>query len=114
MASATITSTVTILDQCSRLSYQASWSGSTPVGTLAVQFSNDYSVFPDGTVNNSGSWTTATLSVAGSPASSVAVSGNTGTSFIDVWETSAYAVRLVYTKGSGTGTLNASIKAGVL
>lgn len=110
---ANITSSPTILKQLYSPSYQVTWSGSTPVGTVSVQMSNDYSLYPDGTVKNSGTWTTIYINVAGSPSLTAAVTGNTGSGFIDLTATSAYAVRLIYTATSGTGTLQALMHAKV-
>ena len=104
-----ITSAVTVLQSITKISYQFSWSGTSPVGTIALQLSNDYSLLPNGSVNNAGTWTTATISVNGSPASSVAISGNTGNGVIDVSPTATYAARVVYTAASGSGTLNCTI-----
>jgi len=100
-----ITSDVTIIQNLSLIGYDISWTGSSPVGVMSVQVSNTYSLNSDGTVKNSGNWTTLTLST---PAN---VSGNTGNGFIDVDLTGANAIRLVYTRTSGTGTLNATIAA---
>ncbi len=111
--SASITSAPTILQSITEISYEVVWSGTSPIGTISVQVSNDYSVHPDGSVNNAGHWVTATLSVAGTPASSVPLSGNTGEGMIDPFSTAAYAVRLVYTRASGTGTMNAVINGKV-
>jgi hypothetical protein len=104
---ANITSAPTVLQSLSTCSYSASWSGTSPVGTLSIQLSNDFALNPNGTVQNAGTWTTGELSVAGTPASSIPVTGNTGTALIDPIQTSAYAIRLVYTAASGTGTLQA-------
>lgn len=110
---ASITSEVTILQSLTKLSYGVSWAaGSTPIGTLSIEVSNDYSLLPDGTVNNPGTWNTVTLSVNGVPASSVAVSGNTGNALLD-GQSSAYAARLVYTRSSGGGTMSAYVVAKV-
>lgn len=102
-----ITSAVTIVQKLSMISYDVSWVGTTPVGVMSVQVSNTYSQNADGTVRNAGNWTTLTLST---PAT---VSGNTGNGFIDVDATGAFAMRLVYTRTSGTGTMNATISAKV-
>lgn len=107
--SANITSNVTILQSITGVGYSLSWSGSSPVGTAAVQVSNDYSVFPNGSVNNAGTWTTLELEVNGSIVSAIDITGNTGTAFIEIQKTHAYAIRLVYTRTSGSGTLNAVI-----
>ena len=102
--SADITSEVTIIDNKTILSYQLTWSGTSPVGVAIVQVSNDYSEDASGNVKNSGTWSDLTSS---------AVSGNTGTGFFDIALTGAYAIRLFYDKTSGTGTLNATISAKV-
>lgn len=105
--SGNITSAVTVVQKLSMISYDISWTGTTPVGTLAVQVSNTYSQNADGTVKNAGNWQDLTLSTTPS------VSGNTGNGFIDIDETAAYAIRLVYRRTSGVGTLNATVNAKV-
>lgn len=105
--SASITSAVTIIQKLSQISYDISWSGSAPSGSISVQVSNTYSQNADGSVKNAGNWTSLTLS------SSTTVSGNTGSGFIDIDATGAYAIRLVYTPISGTGLLQATIAAKV-
>ncbi len=101
-----LTSLVTIINQISIISYAVSWAGSTPVGTMSVQVSDDYSQNGDGTVRNSGTWNTL-------PINTMNVSGNTGNGFIDIYVTGAYAIRLLYTRSSGTGTMNATISGKV-
>lgn len=109
-----ITSLVTILQSITGVSYQLSWSGSTPVGAASVQVSNDYALNADGqTVRNAGTWTTLEINVNGTPATSAPITGNTGSGFIDVEKTIAYAIRLVYTHTSGTGSLQATINGKV-
>lgn len=109
MASASITSQVTVLQTLTIGSYSYSWSGSTPVGTIAIQASNDYKLDAAGNVLNAGTWTTLYFTLDGSSVvNSAPVSGNTGTGLIE-FSTGAYAIRTVYTKGSGTGTLQAFI-----
>lgn len=102
-----ITSAVTIVQKLSMISYDISWVGTAPVGVMSVQVSNTYSQNADGTVRNAGNWTTLTLS------DPPTVSGATGNGFIDVDATGAFAMRLVYTRTSGTGTMNATISAKV-
>lgn len=103
-----ITSAVTVIQNLSMISYDVSWTGSTPVGVMSVQVSNTYSQNMDGTVKNAGNWSTLLLSPA-----NPAVSGNTGNGAIDVMATGFYAIRLVYTRTSGTGTMNATINGKV-
>jgi hypothetical protein len=102
---ANIASQPTIMQSLSMVSYGLSWTGTSPVGTASIQFSNDYSLNPNGTVNNAGTWNTVTIGLNGSPVSSIPITGNTGSAFIDIESTGAYACRLLYTYSSGTGTL---------
>lgn len=108
-----LTSQVTIIQMLSMMSYDVSWTGAAPVGTLSVQVSNTYSQNADGTTRNAGNWTTLILNVGGTPATTIPVSGSPGNVFIDIDELGAYAIRLVYTRTSGTGILNAVIAAKV-
>lgn len=110
---ANITSSPTILQSITKLSYQAVWTGTTPVGTLSVQVSDNYSLNQDGTQNYAGDWNTLTLNLNGALVTSIPVSGNSGTIFIDVYVTAAYAGRLVYTRASGTGTMSATVNGKV-
>ena len=103
--SGNLTSAVTVLSNLSMCSYGLSWAGSSPVGTVSVQFSNDYALNPDGSVLNAGTWNTATLNLNGSQVTTIPISGNSGNGFIDITDTAAWAVRLIYTAGSGTGSL---------
>lgn len=103
-----LTSKVTVIQNLSMLSYDITWTaGSTPIGVMSVQVSNSYTQNADGSVRNAGSWTTIALS---SPAP---VSGNTGNGFIEVDLTGAYAVRLVYTRTSGSGLMTAIVNGKV-
>lgn len=104
--SGNVTSLPTLLVGATKASYAFSWAGTTPVGTVALQGSNDYALNPDGTTAVAGTWSTFTLQYMGTSVQSVPVTGNTGTGMIDI-ETGANAVRVVYTAGSGTGILQA-------
>jgi len=98
---ADITSDVTIVQNISMISYDISWTGSSPVGVCTVEVSDTYTQNGDGTVRNAGNWTALPISGA--------VSGNTGTGYMDIGVVSSYAIRLKYTRISGTGTMNATI-----
>ncbi len=102
-----LTSTVTIIQSLSLVSYSMFWTGASPVGTISVQVSNDYSQNANGSVKNAGTWNTLPLSAL------TAVTGNSGVGFIDIDANAGYALRLAYTATSGTGTLNALINAKV-
>jgi hypothetical protein len=80
------------------MSFQATWSGTSPVGTLDVQVSNDHQE-NGGVVTNAGNWT----SIYTAPQ---AVTGNTGTLFLNIAAISAAWIRCVYAPTSGTGTLD--------
>lgn len=106
--SGSLTSAVTVIQKMTMMSYSYSWSGSSPVGTVSVQVSNDYELNPDGTLKNAGTWNTIFfLDSSGTVVTSFAVSGNTGNGGVDVDQTGFYAIRTVYTRASGSGTLQA-------
>lgn len=97
-------------------SYQYVWSaGSTPIGTVQIQISNDYKQNVDGSVRNAGNWTAIyfQLNGGGTLVNSAPISGNSGTGFIDVPIVGAYAIRTVYTRSSGSGTMTVTIAAKV-
>lgn len=104
-----LTSLPTVIQKLSMISYSLSWSGTAPVGTVSVQVSNDYSQNADGTVAHAGTWNTMTLNYNGTAVTVIPVTGATGNGFIDIDETAAYAMRLIYTAVSGTGSLNVII-----
>lgn len=107
-------SSATLLQSNTSFSYAVSWTGTSPVGTLSLQTSNDYSVDSTGKVLNSGTWNTAPMNVNGAYATSISISGNTGNGMIDGHSaTGVNASRLVYTAGSGTGTLTIIVTAKV-
>ena len=99
----TIISKPTIITNVTLVSYSVSWSGSSPVGVVTVQASNDYTQNADGSTRNQGTWNTIVLS------NTCNVSGNTGVGMIDIDSLAAYAIRLVYTPVSGGGSLQASV-----
>lgn len=109
----TLTSAVTIIQRLSMISYSCSWSGSTPLGNIQVQVSNDFSENPDGSIRVNGTWNPIPVAVSGSETTSIPVSGNTGNGFIDLDQLGGYAVRLQYLPTSGTGTLNVVVNAKV-
>lgn len=108
--SGSITSAPTILQSLTVGTYAYSWAGSSPVGGISVEISNDYKLSADGiTVANSGTWTAVYFTLNGSTVvNSAPLSGNTGNGVIE-WSTGAYAIRTVYTRVSGTGTLQSVI-----
>lgn len=109
MSAASTTSEATVLQSVGNVSYEVSWTGTTPIGTLALQVSNSYSLNGTGTPGVGGIWTTVPLEVSGAEVSSIPITGNADNGFIDITMHAGYAVRLIYTKTSGTGTLLATV-----
>lgn len=104
----------TILKSLSVVSYDISWTGISPVGTITVQLSNSYKQNPDGSVLVSGNWTNIPLQDStGTIVASIPVSGNTGSDFVDIRVTGGEAIRIVYTASSGTGALTVVISGKV-
>lgn len=112
---ASITSAPTIILKLSMPSYAYSWTGTSPVGAIAVQVSNDYKIASNGAVINAGTWTPLYIQLNGgsSLVNTIPLSGDSGSGFIDIPITGAYAIRTVYTRTSGTGTLKVTINAKV-
>ena len=105
-----ITSAASVLQSITLGSYSFSWNGTSPIGTITLEGSDDYSLGASGQVENPGTWTVLPLLVslnggALTSAQSAAVTGNSGTGIIE-WSTGLYALRVIYTATSGTGTLS--------
>lgn len=105
--SGSLVSKVTIIEKLSLMSYAVAWVGTSPVGSVSVQVSNDYSQNADGSVKNAGIWNTLPLSAA------TPVTGNADNGFIDIELNAGYAMRLIYTRTSGVGTLNVVLNSKV-
>jgi hypothetical protein len=113
--SADIVSEITILQMVTVGVYTFSWSGSSPVGNISVEISNDYMPGAPSSEKpiNAGTWTQVYFTLNGSSVvNSAPVSGNTGTGAIE-FTTGAYAIRTKYTATSGTGLLQAVINCKV-
>lgn len=90
------TTAVTTISMMDNICAQVIWSGaSSPVGTMDVQGSLNYSVGTGGTVLNAGTWTGLGLNTA--------VSGSSGTILFDLNQLSFPYIRLSYTASSGDG-----------
>lgn len=102
MASASITSTVSNIQHLDNIGIQLQWTG-VPVGTFAIQVSADYAQDIEGNVTNTGTWTTLTLGPG------ISAAGSADNAYVDLNQLSSPWIRVVYTKTSGTGTLNGYI-----
>jgi hypothetical protein len=109
------TSQPTIVQKLSQISYSCSWAGASPVGTISIEGSNDYSIKPGGAgyIQNPGTWNKLVLSYNGSTITDIPLSGNSGSGMVDIAATGLYAVRLIYTAASGTGNMTVVINAKV-
>jgi len=101
---ASVTSAVTDVRFLDNIGFQVIWTG-TPTGSFDVQGSMDYALGSGSTVLNAGTWTSIPLSGLVNPA------GSASNIPISITEFPFPYIRLVYTRVSGTGTLNAYISA---
>lgn len=109
---ANITSSPTIVQDMYAMSYALKWTGTTPIGTVSIQGSNDFALYPGGGgIANAGTWNTLTVNYNGVPVTTIPVTGNTGNGIIDIVATGVYAIRLIYTATSGTGSLTVVMNA---
>lgn len=99
---ADITGTPTIIQFLPGISYDIAWTGTTH-GTISIEVSNTYSQNSDGTTKNAGNWTV--LPASAFVGTYPVPSGSAGNGFLDVVGTEAYAVRLIFTRTDGTGTM---------
>lgn len=108
---ANITSPVSSIEFLDNIGAQFNWTGS-PVGYFQVQVSADYNQDQNGNVINAGNWTPiyfADTRIAGTNIPTTLGSPI----FVDLNQLSAPYIRIVYTRTSGSGTLNAYICAKV-
>lgn len=97
--STSITSPVTNVQFLDNISIQLNFTG-TPTGTFDLQMSDDYVQDSQGVVIDAGNW----ISIPGS--STASASGSADQIFMDINQVSSPWVRVVYTRASGTGSLD--------
>lgn len=100
--SASITSLATNIQQVDNVGIQLNFTGS-PTGTFSVQVSADHTEDVNKNVIVAGHWESLTLSPTPT------ASGTSGDIYIDLNQLSAPWVRIVYTRSSGTGSLDAYV-----
>lgn len=102
MSQATVTSTYADIRYLDNVGIQVKWTSASAVGVITVECSDNYN--PD--KNITGSWVALTFSPAlTQPAS------NNGEYLININQCPHAWIRVVYTKTSGTGTLNVWVNA---
>lgn len=99
-----ITSAITGIEYVDNVGLELDWTG-TPTGTFSVEVSISYAQDAQGNVTNAGAWNALTLSPA------PAAAGAAGSYYIELNQLSATWIRVKYTAGSSTGTLNGYICA---
>lgn len=106
MSQSSLTSSYTNIQGLDNVGYQVVFTGA-PTGTFSVQISMDYQpgTSPNAEPVNAGNWVSLPLSPA------IIASGSGDVAYIDLNQMSAPWIRLVYTRTSGSGTLNAFIVA---
>jgi hypothetical protein len=107
MSQATITSKITDITFLDNMALQMDWTG-TPVGTFTIYGSLNYAQDLFGNVTNPGNWVPITFSTA------PVATGSAGDILINLNQLSFPYLKVIYTKTSGTGVLNAYISGKML
>lgn len=113
MSQASLTSSVTDIQFLDDIGIQFTWSGS-PVGDFSIEISANYNQDYLGNVETVGNWVPLTLTYWNglSFVTDTTVPTSVGSPiYIDLALLSAPFIRVIYTKTSGTGTLQATITA---
>lgn len=97
-----LTSAVVEVKYQDNVGIQLHWTGS-PVGDFSVEVSSDYKEDTNGNVENAGHWIALPLSPA------ITAAGSADDAYIDINQTSAQYIRVMYARTSGTGVLTAII-----
>lgn len=108
-----LTGTVTNINNLDNVGLQLNWTGS-PTGTFSVQVSADYSQDTNGNVLAAGNWISMVLTYWNGVAfvTTTTIPTTVGSPiFLDLDLLSAPWIRVIYTFGSGSGTLNAYVTA---
>lgn len=101
---ADIVGPATVINRLPGISYDVAWTGN-PIGTFSIQVSNTFALNAEGGIANAGNWNT--LPPSAFVGTIPVPAGSPDHGFIDVLGTEAYAIRIIYTRVSGTGLLTA-------
>lgn len=96
------TSEITEVSNLDKASIHIVWSGTSPIGTIKVESTNDDAKNPNAV------WREVVFNAT------IELSGNTGDHDLVFNELPFNAIRISYTPTSGTGTLNATLSAKVV
>lgn len=113
MSQASVISSVTDIQFLDNIGIQLNWTGA-PVGNFAIQVSADHNQDMNGNVVVAGNWSPILVTYWTGSASATGVSIPTTVGspiYVDLNQLSSPYIRVVYTRTSGTGTLNSFITA---
>lgn len=97
-----LTSAIVPVSGQDNIGFQLHWTGA-PVGTFDFQISSNHMQDSQGAVIQAGNWISLPLDPA------IVAAGAPDEAYVDLNQMSAQYVRLVYTRTSGTGTLDAYV-----
>lgn len=98
---ASTTSLITNVQFQDNIGIQITWTGTSPVGAITIDCSNDY--------GRNGVLVPTWISL--DFGSAIVITGNSGTHTININQIPFSNIRATYTKGSGVGTLHAQLSA---
>lgn len=104
MSQASITSRAIEIIRQDNVGIQLNWTG-TPTGTFDFQVSVDHKEDSNGVVMEEGNWVSIPLTTP------ITAAGSPDSAYVDFNQLSAAYMRVVYTKTSGSGTLDGFIAA---
>lgn len=113
MSLSSITSAVTNIQFLDDIGYQFNWTGS-PVGTISLQVSSDYAQDFLGNVTNAGNWIPLVFTYWNGTifVTNTSLPTSVGSPiYVDLALLSSPWIRAVYSRTSGTGTLNSFVTA---
>lgn len=99
---ASITGDVVEIKNQDNIGIQLHWTG-TPTGSFDFQISNNHKQDSNGNVTVAGDWITLPVMPA------ITAAGSADDAYVDLNQISAMYMRVVYTRTSGTGSLNAYV-----
>lgn len=102
MGQATVTSAYTDVRYLDNIGIQIQWTSANAVGVFTIECSDNYNPI----TNTTGTWVALTFSPA-----LTAPASNNGEFLVNVNQCPHAWIRIVYTRTSGTGTLNAWVHA---
>lgn len=104
MSLTSITSDAVNIQNQDNVGIQLNWTGA-PTGTFAFQVSMDHKETANGVITVAGHWVNLTVSPA------IAAAGSPDSAYVGINQIAAPYIRVVYTMGSGSGSLDVFVGA---